>query len=190
MTDDNDDDAMTINRSVASDPFTMLFNLLALLADSRAFKRSLQGLHRAMVAADEAEKQLVAKAAAFSEYERTTRAALERREGELDDREVSLKSIKDRREFDLADREARIAALEREWRFVGEDDDVKRGFRTAQFSALMKARASYGVSADAVMTTPAPAPPPIRPTFLQDDADRRDVSGLEFPPSTTITRSM
>jgi hypothetical protein len=162
MTDDGDDDTMTITRSPASDPFTMLFNLLALLADQRAFKRSLQGLHRAMVSAGEGTKRLAADRAAFAEYERTTRAALERREGELDAREVELKSIKDRREFDLADREQRITALERQWNFE-DDPDVRSGFRAPQFSALEKARAARGLPLNKVVTPP---PPPLRPEFL------------------------
>jgi hypothetical protein len=43
------------------------------------------------------------------------------------------------------------------------------------------------VAADAVVTTPLPAP--LRPSFLEQDADRRDVSGLEFPANTTLTRN-
>ncbi len=186
MTDDDNDDTnlgLAVTRSAASDPFTMLFNLLALLADSRAFKRSLQGLHRAMVSADEGTKRLAADRAAFADYERTTRGELERREGELDDREVSLKSIKDRREWDLADREARIADLERQWKF-DPDEDVRRGFRAPQFSALQKARAARGLPLNPAVTTP----PSLRPAFLQSDDARRDGHGVEFLPGSTLTR--
>jgi septal ring factor EnvC (AmiA/AmiB activator) len=173
----------------APDAFAVLADLLALIADPRSAKQRLRALHDSLAAVSEGEKRLAAKAAEFAEHERKTRGELERRAAALEEQAAALASVRDRREFDLADREERIAELERQWRFVGEDDDVRRGFRAAQFSGLMKARAAYGVAADAVVATPAP--PPIRPSFLQTDDDaRRDVSGLEFPASTTVTRSM
>jgi hypothetical protein len=164
----------------APDAFAFVENLLTLVTDAAAVKRRLHALHDSLAAVDEGTKRLAGDRAKFAEHERAIRAALAKREGELDEREAELASVRGRREFDLADREARIAALEREWRFVGEDDDVKRGFRAAQFSSLMKARASYGVTADKVVTTPAPAS--LRPAFL-------DTNGEPFPDHTTLTRS-
>jgi hypothetical protein len=48
----------------------------------------------------------------------------------------------------LLEREKRISRLEAAWKFVGEDGDVLSGFRSAEFSSLMKARAAYRIGRD------------------------------------------
>ena len=95
--------------STPADAFTALFNLLALVADQRAFKTRLQGLHRALAAVDEGEKKLAADRAAFTKMQAelaeaqaklrkrevaafVAEAALKEREAELRSREAALKA--------------------------------------------------------------------------------------------------
>ena len=181
MTDDGDDtnlDYLAVTRSAASDPFTMLFNLLALLADSRGFKRSLQGLHRAMVAADEAEKQLAGKVTAFAEHEAAARAALIKRENEIDERMAAVAAA----EGMLSMRQADVAAQEIAWRNLGESAEVASGFRNPSAPPIAKARASFKAG-NREGTGRVP--------FLkQDGADRLDVSGEPFPGHVSLTRDV
>jgi hypothetical protein len=61
--------------------FAIAFNLIALAADPRAFKKKLQGLHRALTAVDEGMARLAADRAAHDarhkNHRRTRRAGKE-----------------------------------------------------------------------------------------------------------------
>jgi hypothetical protein len=174
MIDENDDTIeQPEHRRPAVDPFVALTDLLHLLADQRAFKRNMQAHHRATVAADKAQKRLARDRAAFDEYEQNTRAELSTQKLKLHEEQTVLLNAKDAREDDLVARERRIAKLEAEWKFVAEDDDVRRGFRAAEFSALMKARAAYGIA-----ETSLPIVKEL-PGHWHDS---------EFPPDVTLSR--
>jgi septal ring factor EnvC (AmiA/AmiB activator) len=173
------DDKTTTHHTPAD--FAAVANLLALVVDMRSCKARLRSLHDALAATSAAQAKLDAERAAFAEHEAATRAALAKREAELDELQVELANIKTAREFSLRDREQRIADLERIWAFAGEtDEDVRRGIRAPQFSALAKAKAAFGISADQAVTPPTP---PLRPAFLDD------TNGIPFPDHVTVTRS-
>jgi hypothetical protein len=91
------------------DAFTAVFGLIELIRNEAAFKRRLQGLHRALEAVDEGQVKLVADRAAlekdraeFAEAQAKLRkrevaafvaeAALKEREAELRSREAALKA--------------------------------------------------------------------------------------------------
>jgi hypothetical protein len=73
----------------APDAFAALFNLLALIADQRAFKTRLSGLSRALEAVTSGEKKLAAARAAFDAHEASARAELGKREQAVRAREVA-----------------------------------------------------------------------------------------------------
>jgi hypothetical protein len=68
--------------------FAIAFNLIALAADPRAFKKKLQGLHRALTAVDEGMARLAADRAAHDALVTKTTAELAEREKKLRAREV------------------------------------------------------------------------------------------------------
>lgn len=83
--------------------------------------------------------------AAFAEYEQQTRAELAKLKAETQSVYEEVKA----REGAIVEREERVFALEEEWKFAGEPDEVRTGFREPLYgSALDKARRHYGVDAE------------------------------------------
>jgi hypothetical protein len=151
-------------------------------------KRHLRQLHDALAVVTAGPDKLAAERTAFDEYERTTRAELTAQAAKLREGQVALATAKDAREDPLAERERRIRELEAAWKFVGEDnvDDVARGFRAAEFSALMKARAAHGIGRDHglddIAKTMADWQPPTRNV-------NHDPQGVPFAAHTSLSRS-
>jgi hypothetical protein len=170
------------------DSFGAVNNLIALAIDPKAVKRHLRQLHDALAAVTAGQDKLAAERTAFDEYERTTRAELTAQAAKLREGQVALATAKDAREDNLAERERRIRELEAAWKFVGEDnvDDVARGFRAAEFSALMKARAAHGIGRDHglddIAKTMADWQPPTRNV-------NHDPQGVPFAAHTSLSRS-
>ena len=81
--------------------FAAVFDLIALVADPRAARKQLRGYHEAMVAADQAQKNLVAAQTEFSVYEEKTRAELAAERTAIEDLRVKVYSA----EQDLKARE-------------------------------------------------------------------------------------
>jgi hypothetical protein len=145
-------------------------------------------LHDALAAVTAGQDKLAAERTAFDEYERTTRAELTAQAAKLREGQVALAAAKDAREDRIAERERRISAPEAEWKFVGEDnvDDVARGFRAAEFSALMKARAAYGFTRDSGLDEIAAQ---MAERFPRHTVVRTDPQGVEFPSHVSLSRS-
>jgi predicted nuclease with TOPRIM domain len=109
----------------------------------------LRQLHDALAAVTAGQDKLAADQAALTAYEQKTREELTAQAAKLREGQVELANAKDAREDNLAEREKRIGELEHRWAFIGDDDDVRRGFRAREFSALFKARSAYGYASDA-----------------------------------------
>jgi hypothetical protein len=131
------------HRPIPPEVLAAAFSLIVLLPDQKIFKSRLRGFANALAAIDTARKKLVVERAAFSEYQEKTKAELDARAIKLRAGEVALADKKDDREDNLAEREQRIRELEDQWRFVGEDGDVRSGFRSPEFTPLEKARRAH-----------------------------------------------
>jgi hypothetical protein len=94
--------------------FELFKNLLALVANEKAFKVRLAGLHRALQAADETHKKLVAAQTEFAVYEEKTRGKLGEREAAVRAREVAVSVAEQTVHERQADLVAQGAALRRE----------------------------------------------------------------------------
>lgn len=155
--------------------------------DPKAVRRHLRQLHDALASVTAGQDKLAADRAAFDEYERTTREELTAQAAKLREGQIALATTKDAREERLAERCSRINELERYWAFIGEDDDVKSRFRSAEFSALYKARSAYGYASDATAGLDGIA------QHMAEKFPRRttrsDPQGTPFPAHTTITHS-
>jgi hypothetical protein len=125
-----------------------MFLLGKIATDPKAVRRHLRQLHDALAAVTAGQDKLAADQAAFTAYEQKTREELTAQAAKLREGQVELANAKDAREDNLAEREKRIGELEHRWAFIG-DDDVRRGFRAREFSALFKARSAYGYASDA-----------------------------------------
>jgi hypothetical protein len=172
------------------DSFRAVRDLVALAVDPKAVKRNLRALHDALAATAAAQRQLdtreaavVAREAAAAEHEKANTAQAIK----LHEQEVELETRKDARLDAVIERERRIGELEAAWRFVAEDDDVRRGFRSAEFSALMKARSAYGYASDAVVGLDDIAEQ-MRERFPAGRTVRTDPQGTEFPSFTSLSR--
>jgi DNA repair exonuclease SbcCD ATPase subunit len=159
------------------DDFRRLFDLINAISSEKNLKSRAREFQRSEARAVAAQEQLAARERKCDARE----AALDQRETKLDARaaklaegEAALVESTEICEEQLKAREQRIWKLEDQWKFVGEDDDVARGFRAAQFSALMKARAAYGVATDEVTK-----PPALPPDHWHD---------FKLPPDVTLTR--
>ena len=85
--------------------FTMIENLLAMIAHPGEFKKRLRGLHTALAAVDDGMARLEADRAAFVEHERSVRAELAEQAAAIDRRRVVVHTA----EVDLQVREERVA---------------------------------------------------------------------------------
>jgi hypothetical protein len=121
--------------------FELFKNLLALVANEKAFKVRLAGLHRALAAADETQKKLVAAQTEFEAYQTKVRAELAEESAVIRKRRVELQA----QEGQLSARQEHISRLEQAWRGLGEPAEVQSGFREAEFTPLQKARRAFGV---------------------------------------------
>jgi hypothetical protein len=167
----------------------MCFALVKIAVDPRTTKRNLRALHDALSATTVARQQLETDRTTFATYEQKTRAELEQQAAKLREGQVELANKKEDREDRLAEREQRISALERQWRFIGEDNvaDVERGFRAAEFSSLMKARAAYGITRDDNGGLDSVAQQ-MRERFPPTRNVRTDPQGVDFPAHTSLSR--
>jgi hypothetical protein len=189
--DATDADGGTVELALRLAPpaaWQMVFALVKIAVDPRTTKRNLRALHDALASVTAGQDKLAAERTAFDEYERTTRAELTAQAAKLREGQVELANAKDAREDNLAERERRIRALEAAWKFVGEDnvDDVARGFRQAEFSALMKARAAHGIGRDHGLDDIAEQ---MREKFPPTRTVRHDPQGTKFPSFTSLSRN-
>jgi hypothetical protein len=155
MTDLPDDTTDTAteqpdHRSVPPDAFTVAFNLIALAADPREFKKKLQGLHRALTAVDEGMARLAADRAEHDRAIAAERAELAAERDALMKRRVDVHQA----EASLAERREYIIKKEAAWKNLGEPDEVIRGFQSPQYSPLEKARRAH--RGEPIATEPGP----------------------------------
>jgi hypothetical protein len=176
-------------RPLMPDPYVMAFNLIAIASNPRIFKARLREVRQAEAAAASRLAEADVRAAELDAREQKIAVAeaeiladrVKLREGE-----VELANKKDTREDRLREREERISELEHRWAFVGEDDDqVHSGFRQAEFSALMRARAAYGRAHDHGLDDISKAMAEKFPSRTV----RHDPSGIAFPDHVSLSRT-
>jgi hypothetical protein len=125
----------------APDPsaFAALTDLLALIADPRAFAARVVEFQRVIAAAASGQAKLAADRLAFAEHEKTVRAELDEESEKITDRRNAAYAA----EGLIEEREQRIAKLEKAWRHLGEPDDVISGFRSPANTPLEKAQRAF-----------------------------------------------
>jgi hypothetical protein len=173
------------DRPHTPDAYSAVFDLLALVADHKGFRKRARELQRAETAVTQGQAKLAAERASFQAYEQRTRAELDARAVKVREGEVALANRKDAREEKLREREERVTEREDFWRNLGEDDDVKRGFRAAEFSWRLKARAAYGYTNDAPLDHIAAEMAEKSPRAA---SVRHDRHGIPFAEGTSITQ--
>jgi hypothetical protein len=121
MDDERDPNETDVDQSEADhltpateSAFELFKNLLALVANEKAFKVRLAGLHRALAAADEAQKRLLSAQSEFAVYEENARGKLGEREAAVRGREVAVSVAEQTVHERQADLVAQGAALRRE----------------------------------------------------------------------------
>jgi hypothetical protein len=172
------------------DAFRQLLDLAAVLKEPN-LKARVRQLQRAEGHAVAAQERLAAERAAHDAQ--VVQLAAERAELTADrvklrEGQVALANAKDAREDRLVERERRIRELEDRWRFIGEDDDVRSGFRTAEFGALYKARSAHGYASDATAGLDDIAEQ-MREKYPPFRTVRTDPQGVEFPAHVSLSRS-
>jgi hypothetical protein len=173
---------------ITPEAFMMVQNLISLCINPKEVRRHLRSLHDALAAADAAEKRLNDVRGAHDTQVAQDRAELADREKKLREGETALANKREWREDNLLERERRISRLEAQWAFVGEEPDVYSGFRSAEFSSLMKARAAFGYASDAVVGLDDIAEH-MREKFPPGRNVRTGTAGESFPDHVTLTRS-
>jgi hypothetical protein len=172
------DEQLEHRQSIPPDAaFAIAFNLIALAADPRGFKKKLQGLHRALTAVDEGMARLAADRV---EHDRVVAAD----RAEIDERRKSaahIWEIAKNAEARIADRERHVAELERAWsglRLPGQPPDTFGTLSQSKpFSGLEVAK--YAAAHDGALP-----PHPDAPI----DSVRTGNNDEPFPESTTISR--
>jgi hypothetical protein len=101
------------------DALAIAFNLIALAADPRGFKKKLQGLHRALTAVDEGMARLAADRTAHDAHVAEATAELADREKKLRLRELQLAA--DRGRFDDTQKMIREGSAARDYRPLDDD---------------------------------------------------------------------
>ncbi|MFY9771034.1 MAG: hypothetical protein WAK04_12470 [Xanthobacteraceae bacterium] len=158
--------------------FALAFNLIALAADPRGFKKKLQGLHRALTAVDEGMARLAADQAAFEKFKAKELGAIAEEKATATKRllraQEEERSIEQRREV--------IDKLERAWaglRLPGEPPEMFGSISRAEpYSAVAKAR--YAATHDGAL--------PDHPDAAIDSV-RTGNDGEPFVAHTTLTRT-
>jgi hypothetical protein len=171
-------------RLIPPQAWETVFALVRIAVDPKFARRNLRSLHDSLAATTAAQKKLDADRVEFAVYERQTREELTARDIKLREKEVELATKKDAREDRLREREEHIRELEHRWAFVGEDDDVKTGFRQGEFSALYKARAAYGSAHDHSLDDISRAMAEKVPSRVV----QHDPQGTMFPSHVSLTR--
>jgi hypothetical protein len=168
MSDETEEQSAPGAPAPTPDAFTAVLGLIELVRNEAAFKRKLQGLHRALAAVDEGEKKLAAARTAFEEHEKTVRTEHAEERAALRKRQIAVQI----EEEALVTREEHIRTLELAWKHLGEPADVQSGFREPEFTItpLQKAQRAFAQQPVAEL--------PLRSGF----------DGGEFPADTTITR--
>jgi hypothetical protein len=173
------------------DSFAAVRDLIALCIDPRSVKQRLRQLHDSLAAVAVAQQKLDAREAAVAAREAAAaehEKAITAQELKLREGQVALATAKDARLDAVIERERRVGELEAQWRFVAEDDDVRSGFRSAEFSALMKARAAYGFTRDSGLDEVAKE---MAEKFPRGPTARTGFDGTtEFPKGVTLTRDL
>ena len=100
--------------AVTEAAFSVLTDLLAVIADPREARKRLRGYHEALVAADAAQKRLLSAQTEFAVYEEKTRGKLGEREAAVRAREVAVSVAEQTVHERQADLVAQGAALRRE----------------------------------------------------------------------------
>jgi hypothetical protein len=174
MDDERDPNETDVDQSEADhltpateSAFELFKNLLALVANEKAFKVRLAGLHRALQAADETQKKLVAAQTEFEAYQTKVRAELAEELAALRKRQAAVEVG----EGALVEREEHIRRLELAWKHLGEPADVQSGFRHPEFTPLQKAQRAFAQQPAAEL--------PLHSSGFD---------GGEFPAGVTLTR--
>lgn len=122
------------------DNFAGLGQLIALMSDPAAAKSRMVELEGKLKEIAKAEQALTVRQAEFEQFERKTRADLERDSIALTERRNKCYAA----EGELEERQARISKLEKAWKFLGEPSDVVSGHRSPERTPLEKAEFAFG----------------------------------------------
>jgi phage shock protein A len=159
---------------------------LALIADTKAFKSRLRGLHQALAAVSEGQAKLTADRAEFEQEAAKERAEIAaardkvtKAEEAAQDKYDHVKEIVENFEA----REQRISKLEDQWRFAEETDPlVLKGLRAPEHGpGISKARRAFGLDDHPSIDNEEPA--------VESHLSREFSDGTPFAPHTTVTRS-
>ena len=104
------------------DSFAATRSLIALILNPKDFKTCMSSLERKLAAVARAEQKSAATVAAADEYAKAKHAELDKRSAEVDARADAVSTA----EWHLEAREKRIRDLENQWKFVDENELVRR----------------------------------------------------------------
>jgi cytochrome c1 len=177
-------DAATLMQQMPVDAYATVFAFIRLITDSRTAKRTMRELRDAANAANSARAQLAADRAEHDRVIAAELAEITDDRAKVREQQVANHIEKERLEETFGDRERVLNEREQFWKNLGEDDDVRRGFRAAEFSWKLKARAAHGYTVDAPLDDIAKEMAEKFPRAAPVAADRH---GQPFPPDVTLT---
>jgi hypothetical protein len=164
-----------------------VFALIGVIQNPRAFKSRLKEFRQAEVAANKAAADLVTARATHDQHCATERAAIAARAEAVHKSEVELFV----RQGAVKTREEAAREVENAWRYVMESDYVQKGFQSAEFEPLVKAK--RWIAGLPIVSTDSDyaADPEADTSSGTDDAARQnDPAFIEtMPPDVTLVRS-
>jgi hypothetical protein len=168
MDDEQTELPVTETPTFAPDIFAAVTALARVLSDPKRYGAHMRSLQEQQAAAAKAIATLATERAAFDQEMASARAELAAERAAVEKRRLAAHEAG----VSLMCREKFVFELEKAWRDIGEPDDVLRGFKDPEHSALYKAKRAHGL-----LDEDAPAP-------VHEDRE-----GLPFPPGTTITHT-
>jgi hypothetical protein len=197
MSDETDDETIEHESKSGEQPTTApsaevyvrVLALIGMIQNPRAFKSKLKEFRQAEAAANKAVADLVTAQTARAAHEQhcaTERAAIAARAEAVSKAEVELVGRKNA----VAAREDAAREVENSWRYVMESDYVQKGFQSAEFGPLVKAK--RWIAGLPIVSTDgdAPADAEVDTSDTDPAARENDSAFIEtMPPGATLTRA-
>jgi hypothetical protein len=140
MSDDDQTIAADETPEPLVDNFAGLGQLIALMSDPAAAKARMLELEGKLKEIAKAEQALTARQVEFAEFEKSSRAELDKASVALTERRNRCYEV----EGLLEERQERISKLEKSWKYLGEPADVIARVRSPERTPLEKAEFAFG----------------------------------------------
>jgi hypothetical protein len=169
-----------------ADVYGGVLALIGMIQNPRAFKSKLKGFRQAEAAANKAVADLVTAQATYDQHCASELAAIAARAEAVSKAEVELFGRKNQ----VAAREDAAREVENAWRLVFESGYVQKGFQSAEFGPLVKAKRWIAGLPIVSTDSDSPADAEIDTSGADPAARGNDPAFIEtMPPGVSLTRA-